>query len=216
MTKKSILSFGNAKMPASVAIFNLLAIEDCPNCETCKDTCYAKFRQGLPSIYAFRKRNSDMARNDTEGLYKILCQELSERLVARGTKPAVKQVRIHEAGDFISAEYYTMWVNVAKRFPMLKFFAFTKCDHLQWHFDNITADNLNIINSTIDGKYRNYGSKEYCQELVKNCNAYQCPDTSHNNICMVQCKYCLRGKKPCFEIHGSLKGKDKYETGTQQ
>ena len=202
----TFLKQGNAKLPKTVAIFNLLAVEDCPNCETCKDTCYALWRQGAANVLKYRQINSWFAHNNKAQLFR----DINTELVKLRTK-GVKYVRIHEAGDFFDQSYLLLWVAIATQNPDIQFFAMTKSEFLLPAIDAIGGvKNLNIMLSMIGGVHRNYGSPEWCDQLVKHHGAHKCPD-KHDGVCMQQCKYCLKGKAPCFEIHGNLKGRDTYE-----
>lgn len=202
------LSFGNAKLPKSCAIFNLLAIDDCPNCETCKDSCYAIWRQSFATVKRSREINSWYAHNDVHTLYSILYKELKKK----GDK--VKFCRIHESGDFISYKYFKMWYVLAQVFPSIKFFSMTKVPHILKKYKELPKlPNFNVLDSMPDG-LRNYGSEEYCDKLCKEHGCFKCPDIDHNDICLVKCKYCTKGERPCYVIHGSRKRCDKYEKTT--
>ena len=196
---------GNSKMPKYVGIFNLLAKEDCLNSFTCENTCYALFRQGLPVIYNFRKTNSILARKQLNLLKYLLLKQIA--------KEKIRIIRIHEAGDFISKEYINMWSSIADIISPLKINIFTMTKTYDIFSKEINAantkSNFNIANSFING-YRNYGSEEYCNKLVKKQGAFKCPD-HHDGICMTRCKYCLTESSPCFVIHGNLKNRDKYK-----
>lgn len=204
ISKHKFLSFGNAKLPKSCAIFNLRAIQDCPNCNTCKDSCYAIWRQSFKTVMHHREINSWFAHNDLATLYRAIVKEL------KGKKKPVEFCRIHESGDFISGPYLMMWYLIAITFPNIKFFAMTKVQSVLNIVEKLPKlNNFNIMDSMPDG-LRNYGSEEYCNKLCKEHGCYKCPDLDHSDICLVKCKYCTRGKKPCFVIHGSRKGCDKY------
>lgn len=208
--KVKLFSLGNAKLPADCAIFNLLAVYDCPNCKTCADTCYAKFRQGTYSVFKSREVNSQIVRRDL-ALF-ILAAKINLKWLIQ-TKQ-IKYVRIHESGDFINEGYYMAWREIAKALPELQFFAMTKNEQVyELHKLLSPIENFNVMTSMIDG-IRNYGSEDFCDKLVKENGAHKCPDTTHQGVCLVKCKYCLKGDKPCFIIHGNLKGKDTYEEKT--
>jgi hypothetical protein len=50
-----------------------------------------------------------------------------EKLDAKARKAGkYLAVRIHTSGDFYSKDYYSAWVDLAFRFPMVKFYAYTK------------------------------------------------------------------------------------------
>jgi hypothetical protein len=208
VSKHHFLSFGNAKLPKTCAIFNLLAVEDCPNCETCKDSCYAIWRQCFSTVRNHREINSWFA----HFAINELADYITEELKAKGDK--VQFCRIHEAGDFISEPYFIMWHCIAERLPNIKFFSMTKVPEALKLFRRLPKlNNFNIMDSMPDG-LRNYGSEEYCDKLCKEHGCFKCPDVDHSDICLVQCKYCTKGSRPCYVIHGSRKGCDKYETSS--
>jgi hypothetical protein len=113
-----MLSFGNSKLKKDgIASFSLPAISSCPMAGTCKLGCYAK--QGffnMPSVVAAYDRNFKLAK--TNKFYPAMKEEI--------TKHNPKIIRIHASGDFFNVKYFHAWVVLARNFPNIKFYAYTK------------------------------------------------------------------------------------------
>lgn len=91
----------------------------CPNAGACKDFCYARNGTYLfPEVKRKHKANFELTQNPRSFIYRM-CQDIysKEKIVA---------VRIHDAGDFYSEEYLDTWIAIAKIFPKLTFYAYTK------------------------------------------------------------------------------------------
>jgi hypothetical protein len=119
-------------------------------------------------------------------------------------------VRLHEAGDFVTTAYIDMLCQLADLLPDVKFNTYTKLIGYRVDFNRAISKlnlkpNFNVINSFVNGKYRNYGTLEYIQRLQEVVSGtYLCPEIG----CMTTCKYCLTGDKPIFKIHGNYRNKD--------
>lgn len=116
-----LFSDGNEKLVSSkrvrFLIFNLPSVKTCPNATPhCIDKCYAKRAE------AFREEARDCrARNyalSRESWFKdLLIKEIELRLQTPSFKGAeFIFVRIHESGDFYSADYLADWLFVARYF----------------------------------------------------------------------------------------------------
>lgn len=72
------------------------------------------------------------------------------------------EVRIHASGDFMtenSSEYSKMWLDIAKMFPSIRFWTYTKCKCYESLFDNLK--NANIVKSIIPEIGINFGHCDY-------------------------------------------------------
>jgi hypothetical protein len=72
------------------------------------------------------------------------------------------EVRIHAAGDFNTArpdEYANMWHDIARDFPSIRFWTYTKVSRFESLFDGL--DNANIVRSVIPHVGVNFGTCEY-------------------------------------------------------
>lgn len=118
------LSFSNSKLKADgIFTFGIPAgksasgIVTCPNAGECSKGCYAM--QGfyvMPSV-----RKAQEAR-----LALALSDAFVETIDAEIKRRRVKRLRIHDSGDFFSVDYTNKWMEVIRRNPGVKFYAYTK------------------------------------------------------------------------------------------
>lgn len=192
---------GNMKIKGSVLTYSMPPISTCPNHSRCAKTCFAlKAMRAYPSARHAWEVNEKLAREQLHLLEVLLVAQIEEALGTKKAKEHGLYVRIHVSGDFFSQDYLNMWVRVASRFPEVRFWAYTKVAHLL-DFSQV-PENLNVINSFIEGKFLNYGVEDYVNRLVERFGAFKCPATGGRGVkCIEDCKYCLYGKKPVFVIH---------------
>ena len=140
-------SIGNGKLAKDTMIFSLPAGKTCPGANIClafakrddngkarivdgpemQFRCFAACSEAqYPVVYNSRH-------NNWNSIKQLLSQFtigqagkfVSEAINAKRTKN-VTLVRIHESGDFYSAEYFAMWMHVARLNPDLIFYAYSK------------------------------------------------------------------------------------------
>ncbi|VVC06077.1 Gene 88 protein [uncultured archaeon] len=103
-----------------------LVVDTCPGAGMCKVYCYAKHGQyilfKMTSINQTQMLNFLM--NDPEGFFTRLSRELEQRL--RIHKGNQLFVRWHDSGDFFSSQYLNVAYAIARKFPQIKFYAYTK------------------------------------------------------------------------------------------
>lgn len=184
------LKNGNGKLH-KMLVFDLPAILSCPNCSSCKNTCYALQSQlQYADCRVFRNTNFHFATFNLDKLQSLIELQLQTTIV--------KVVRIHGSGDFFSQEYVNMWLEVISKFPHINFYAYTKAEKI---FTFAKLSNFNLITSLINGKL-NYGSQKYCHMLKSRYNAFICPCGINKEVkCGIDCTYCVKGKKVCFLKH---------------
>lgn len=128
------LSEGNNKLvpnkDTKFLVWNLPSITTCPYAtEHCKSFCYArKAEKAYPSVMPSRLAHLEASRKP----------DFVERMIftieAYLSKPSYKTakkvvVRVHESGDFYSAEYMAKWFEIAEHFKgdhRIVFMAYTK------------------------------------------------------------------------------------------
>lgn len=89
----------------------------CPMAGVCASGCYAKMGAYVwPKVYA--KHAENLALTQTESFVSAMSDEIKR------VKPDL--VRIHDAGDFYSAEYLDKWLKIIQSFPNVQFYAYTK------------------------------------------------------------------------------------------
>lgn len=105
-----------------------VVIDTCPGAGKCKLVCYA-MKGGYiqyPASNIGQTRLLNFLYNDPDGFMGMLEQEI-KTLEAKNSKKNVKTiVRWHDAGDFFSPEYLEKSYDLAKKFPKVDFYAYTK------------------------------------------------------------------------------------------
>lgn len=189
--KKITLSNGNTKIDRECLIFNIPTTvcngegKQCPKCYAVKSE--KMYKQVLPSrINNYNKSKSN---------------KFVENISAQIKSSRKKYFRIHESGDFYSQIYINKWKEVIQNNPEKMFFAFTK-KYRKFDFSEIEAlPNFNLIISNPDG-IKNYGSLDYCKNLVSTKGFFLCPDgVEEGTKCMKNCFKCFYERKVCFVEH---------------
>ena len=94
----------------------------CPNAGACAQLCYARSgTYNFSNVKTAHTRNLEMTLNDLEGWRDRVIEELKAKRYQGG-----KSVRIHDSGDFYSAEYFEAWLEIALSTPDVFFYAYTK------------------------------------------------------------------------------------------
>lgn len=131
-----VLGFG---IPADYTFIdnNGQSCNTCPGACACKGVCYAKQgRYLMPNVMDAKHANLMASLTDT----------FSDDMVALLKKRRTYNVvRIHDAGDFYSQEYYNKWCDIARRMPDRIFYAYTKTLTLDLYSNK--PNNLRIIQS---------------------------------------------------------------------
>ena len=98
--------------------FNLPAVSTCPFADTCKDICYAdKGTYKYPNVQAKYHSNYELTKNAP-----AFIEQIQKELI----KKRVEYVRIHSSGDFYSMKYLKTWLEIARNFPNIIFYGYTK------------------------------------------------------------------------------------------
>lgn len=96
----------------------------CPKAGACAGICYA--RQGnyaFANVKAAREFNLAVIRKSVADFKAKAMSDLRNMR-------KVRTVRVHDSGDFFSQDYLDAWYDVARAFPNLTFYAYTKSIHL--------------------------------------------------------------------------------------
>lgn len=103
-------------------------VDTCPGAGACKTYCYA-----MKGGYVQWKASSlgttrvlNFLLNDPEGFKHMLATELKDAERKYSKKGTQVVVRWHDAGDFFSPEYLEVAYAVARQFPNIQFYAYTK------------------------------------------------------------------------------------------
>lgn len=89
----------------------------CPMAGVCASGCYAQ-----AGAYKF----SNVAKVFEARLEATLKADFEDMLIEEAIEVRAERIRIHDSGDFYSAEYLEKWVRIAKAMPNVEFYAYTK------------------------------------------------------------------------------------------
>jgi len=200
----SITRPGNTKIDKGVLSVNIPPVVTCRNCSGCMYDCYAVKALMRPNVRKAWARNFILARDYTSIFRSMIIQEISRYVLKANIKGQGLVVRIHSSRDMFNQEYLDMWEYVARQFPQVQFYTYSKVKGMLDFSRVDDMDNFNVIDSLIDGRV-NFGSMDYCLEMVKKHNAFLCPcyqDKEGFKVkCGIDCTYCIKGNKPVFMVH---------------
>lgn len=109
----------------------------CPGASACKAVCYAKQgRYAMPNVHNAKVGNLKAS---------VLPTFVDDMVAILKKRRTYNVVRIHDAGDFYSQEYYNKWCDIARALPDRIFYAYTKTLTLDLYSNK--PDNLRIIQS---------------------------------------------------------------------
>ena len=103
-------------------------INTCPGAGACKVYCYAKkggYVQYMP-VNTSQTRQLNFLLNDPNGYKNMLANEIREAVNKNNKKNVKTVIRWHDSGDFFSPDYLNLAYSVAKMFPTVDFYAYTK------------------------------------------------------------------------------------------
>jgi hypothetical protein len=158
-----MLTFGNGNAKLNkTATFSLPAGFTCPGALKClafanretgllKDGSQTEFRCFAASQETFLTNVRVSRWNNFEALRKAGSVAAMAALLDKYLPPVFK-VRIHVSGDFFSLDYLDAWIEVAKKNPQTKFYAYTKAINF-WvaRFNQIPANF--VLNASYGGRY---------------------------------------------------------------
>lgn len=180
--------YGNRKLAKNIAIFSLLELVTCLNCQDCSGTCYArKASRQYATAYIHRLIYSYLACNDLALLKLFILQDL-EKL-----PKYVNCIRIHEAGDFVSQSYVDMWQEIAASRPDITFYFYTKTGAIFDYSGLLALNNISMVDSVLPCGRKNYGDPEYIADMAARYpHAFICGYGQENAPrCGIDCKYCM-------------------------
>lgn len=100
-------------------------LRTCPSAGVCAVGCYAKSGAYLFSnvAKAYESRLETVLRDDAAEVLGISIEALLNKAIKNKRSLAI---RVHDSGDFFSAKYQLMWYHIARAFPEVQFYAYTK------------------------------------------------------------------------------------------
>ncbi len=121
-------------------IFNLPALDTCPfSTAFCRAACYAvKAENAYPNTKVQRRRNLELT-VERELFRRLAIKEIHLRLNTKSFQKAERvYFRIHESGDFYSADYAADWIAIAAAFGSVEKIAFAFYTKSFDYFLNVT------------------------------------------------------------------------------
>jgi hypothetical protein len=99
-------------------------LKTCPNATACVSGCYARMGAYAWSNVA-QAYEARLAATQSPDFVTIISAEIQAKLKRlKGSDRLV--IRVHDSGDFYSADYQLTWYRVASLFPTVQFYAYTK------------------------------------------------------------------------------------------
>jgi hypothetical protein len=117
------LKYTGEKNGCHIFAFGLPALLTCLRAGDCKQICYArKGNYMFPS--GMHRVNDNLAFSKSGNFLEGVCKELQLILAFADGVPVF--IRLHDSGDFYSKEYILDWLFIAKEFPTIQFYSYTK------------------------------------------------------------------------------------------
>ncbi len=135
-----ILNFG---IPAFKSITGKVT---CPFAGDCVKFCYARkgtYKYKNPSKVYEERYNA------------TLKDDFVEVMSSHITYENPSYVRVHDSGDFYSFKYLKKWIDIANKFPNIRFYSYTNSVKLIKQNSELIPENFDIIFST-SGKQKEY------------------------------------------------------------
>lgn len=103
--------------------FGIPAVKTCPNADSCKSGCYAT--QGAYTFKYSRVARDNRLSDTRSDMFPILMGEDIVKAI-KNAKDRKVYIRVHDSGDFYSPRYQLAWYHIARAFPNVIFYAYTK------------------------------------------------------------------------------------------
>lgn len=187
------LSLGNKKLPKETLIFNLPAKNTCPGkTEFCASKCYA-----LKAERIYKNTRESRERNNQEAKNIFFVGDMIETIEAIKKKRTVKACRIHESGDFFGQDYLNKWFSIAKKFPDMVFYAYTK----SFHLDFTDKPKNFILIASFDKTTRDIFKAFYNEKMSFFDRTFSIVDKTAPADCIQDCTKC----NVCFDLNLAYK-----------
>ena len=168
---KPVLKFSNKKI-GKVWAFSMLPREidytfsvngkEYNICGTCYGTCRDP-ETGEITCYAcaghYQRHNVRASLGMNTWLARYALDFLKRAIMAQVIADKIDIVRVHVAGDFFNVEYVNAWREIAKAFPAVCFWTYTKNADAEKAFDDI--ENFHVVKSRVPGFGFNFGHCDY-------------------------------------------------------
>lgn len=178
------VSFGNRKLPKNTMVFNLPTVITCPSRTAfCEVNCYAlkaekQYTCPIRNVLNARKRNFKISQTESfvDNMRELILKNLHK----------IEQFRIHESGDFYNQKYLHKWYEIARSFPTITFYAYTKSFYL-----NFTGKPSNfVLIASFDESTREVMRLTYESKKQYFANTFTIVDKNAKASCIQDCSTC--------------------------
>jgi len=106
----------------------LVIVNTCATTGKCRTYCYVLNDGNIqyPEVFLPLSNKVNYLVNDSHGFEHKIVKEIHSKLSMANKQGATVAVRWHDVGDFFSEAYMDMAVRIAKKFPTVDFYAYTK------------------------------------------------------------------------------------------
>ncbi len=185
------------------------------HCKGCKGKCYVRKSYRYKTVKLSHARNTLAMRNDIEKCYTDLYNQIK-----RARKPFYI-IRVDQSGEIENNMQFGMFCKLAKAFPKVKFYIYTKAYDIiiPYLLNGFVPENFTVLVSV----WHEYGIEEYKSvahlenvkafvymdgfdyaahglEVQTMCNAYDENGKMDHNITCDKCKKCFNRLANCKVI----------------
>ena len=110
----------------------LVIVNTCASTGKCRTYCYVK-QDGhiqFPQVFIPLSNKINFLVNDPHGFEHKIVKELHNKLNIANKQSTNVALRWHDVGDYFSESYMDMAVRIAKKFPTIDFYAYTKLGNI--------------------------------------------------------------------------------------
>jgi hypothetical protein len=197
--KNAKLVFTGKQNNCHIVTFNLPPLKTCPRAGACKAFCY-----GQVGNYCFTNMKDHMQRNFELSKSNNFVDLVLKDLANLRKKHKKIYVRLHDVGDFYTATYAAKWATIARAFPDIVFYAYSK----SWKMlESVDLPGNIVILPSLGGKddkligYRSHVAVRPVGTDVPKRYVNGSKDD------LVNLFNCLNGRSISIEAHGAKKGK---------
>ena len=183
---KSLLAYGNKKLPKSTAIFNLGSATFCPSKFTnqCKvsEICYAlKSERQYKQVLGYRMRQ--LKYYNSNSAYQFI-EDFIEAIKHKAIK--VTHLRINESGDFATQNQVNKLICIAQllKHYSIKVYVYTANDMLDY-------SNLMKV-AIVNGSNEMYSNRFKVVDKINTNKVYCIADCTKCNICTFKLKATIQ------------------------
>lgn len=110
----------------------LVIVNTCASTGKCRTYCYVKNDGHIqfPEVFIPLSNKINFLVNDPHGFEHKIVKELHDKLNIANKQGTKVAIRWHDVGDYFSESYMDMAARIAKKFPTIDFYAYTKLGNI--------------------------------------------------------------------------------------